>query len=86
MTRVGEKASHYLLIFKEIAWWNNHINGKEICIEIFKLDSETNDVMESNRYANREDESKSVALERDEGKVVKNWGHFQRYLLPAFLW
>jgi hypothetical protein len=72
MTRVGEKPSHYFLTFKEIVWWNNHINGKKICIEIFKLDSEKNDVMESNIYANSEDESKSVTLASNEGKFMKN--------------
>jgi hypothetical protein len=72
MTRVGEKASRYLLGFKDIVCWNNNINGNEICIEILKLDSETNDVMESNIYANREDENKSVTLASNEDKVVKN--------------
>jgi len=72
MMRVGEKASHYLVTFKEIVWWNNHINGKEICIEIFELVLETNDVMESNIYANSEDESKSVTLASNEGKFVKS--------------
>lgn len=34
---------------------------------MFKLGSETNDVMESNIYANSEDESKSVTLASNEG-------------------
>jgi len=43
-----------------------------ICIEIFKLFSETNDVMESNSYTISENEDKSVTLASNEGKVVKN--------------
>lgn len=85
MTRFGQKANHYLLTFKKIVWRNNHINGKKVCIKIFKLDSETNDITESNSYANGEDERKSITLTSSEGKVVKKLVHFQRHLLPAFL-
>jgi hypothetical protein len=85
MTRVGEKANHYSLTFRKIVWRNNHINGKEIRIKIFKLGSETNDVTETNSYDNGEDESKSVTLTSSEGKVVKKLVHFQRHLVPAFL-
>ena len=71
---------------KKIVCRNNHINGKEIGIKVFKLDSETNDGTNSNSYANGEDENKSVTLTSSEGKVVKKLVHFQRDLLPAFLW
>lgn len=71
-TRVEVKASYYLLTFKEIVWWNNHINGKEICIEMFKLDSETKAFMDSHSYVNNEGESKCVTLASNEGKFVKN--------------